>query len=152
MIFASVVLLAFIGMEGVAWASHRYIMHGFGWGWHASHHQVRKGIFEKNDLFGLVFSLIAISCMAAGVFWGGAWKYALAVGLGMTLYGAAYLFLHDMLVHKRFGVNLHPKSGYLRAVMRSHRLHHAYRTKEGCHAFGFLIPFQSVISRSGRRK
>jgi beta-carotene 3-hydroxylase len=144
MIFAAVVLLAFIAMEGIAWASHRYIMHGFGWAWHASHHPApghrRSGWFEKNDLYGLVFSVIAMGSILAGALWGGPWMYAMSIGIGMTLYGAAYLFLHDMLVHKRFGVNLHPHSGYLRAVMRTHRLHHARRTKEGCHAFGFLIP------------
>jgi beta-carotene 3-hydroxylase len=149
MIFAAIVLLSFAAMEGVAWASHRYIMHGFGWAWHASHHPApghrRTGWFEKNDLFGLVFSVIAISGMLVGVLRGGPWKYALAIGIGMTLYGAAYLFLHDMLVHKRFGVNLHPRSGYLRAVMRTHRLHHARRTKEGCHAFGFLIPLSGEL-------
>ena len=32
----ALVLATVIAMEGVAWASHKYIMHGFGWGWHLS--------------------------------------------------------------------------------------------------------------------
>ena len=30
----AIMLAACAAMEGVAWASHKYIMHGWGWGWH----------------------------------------------------------------------------------------------------------------------
>ena len=30
-------------MECVAWATHKYVMHGWGWGWHRSHHEPRRG-------------------------------------------------------------------------------------------------------------
>jgi len=30
------------------------VMHGWGWGWHRSHHEPRRGMFEKNDLFAVV--------------------------------------------------------------------------------------------------
>ncbi|HMP46582.1 MAG TPA: beta-carotene hydroxylase, partial [Sphingopyxis sp.] len=32
------ILATVVAMEGVAWASHKYIMHGFGWAWHRDHH------------------------------------------------------------------------------------------------------------------
>jgi len=41
----------FIGMEGVAWFTHKYIMHGIMWNWHQSHHVHHKNALEKNDLF-----------------------------------------------------------------------------------------------------
>jgi beta-carotene 3-hydroxylase len=44
-------------MEFVAWFSHKYMMHGFMWVWHESHHKPRKGRFELNDLFGFMFAL-----------------------------------------------------------------------------------------------
>jgi beta-carotene 3-hydroxylase len=46
-------------MEGVAWFLHKYVMHGFGWYLHEDHHRASKGKFEKNDLFGLFFSLLS---------------------------------------------------------------------------------------------
>ena len=40
-------------MEGVAYATHRWVMHGrLGWWLHASHHRRGTGRFELNDLYG----------------------------------------------------------------------------------------------------
>ena len=44
-------VVAFLFMEGVAWFTHKYVMHGFLWVWHRSHHTPRTGMFELNDLF-----------------------------------------------------------------------------------------------------
>lgn len=149
MTFLGLFVAVFLAMEFVAWFTHKHVMHGFLWGLHRSHHRPRaldgSAGPEKNDLFGAFFSLVA-----AGFFVLGASVHPLffAAGLGMTAYGVAYLFLHDMLAHKRFGVRLHPKGGYLRDVLRSHRVHHARRTKEGCVSFGFLLPMRkAAISR-----
>lgn len=127
----------FCAMEGVAWATHKYLMHGPLWVLHASHHRPRTGALERNDWFGAFFSLVA-----AGLFAAGAAVHPLffAAGAGMTAYGLAYLFLHDILNHKRFGIHIKPRNRYLRAVLRSHRVHHARSTREGCVSFGFLIP------------
>ena len=41
-------------MEGVAWFTHRYIMHGLLWHFHRDHHtRDNSGVFEKNDFFFL---------------------------------------------------------------------------------------------------
>ena len=32
--FTVLTLAVFFLMEGVAWWSHKYIMHGWGWAWH----------------------------------------------------------------------------------------------------------------------
>jgi len=47
---------AFAGMEAFAWFTHKYVMHGFLWVWHESHHRPRTGMFELNDLFAVVFA------------------------------------------------------------------------------------------------
>lgn len=138
--FLLIVLAVFFLMEAVAWATHKYVMHGILWNLHESHHLPRAGAFEKNDWFGAFFSVVAVGLFGAGYVYGPVWT---AIGVGVTAYGAAYLFLHDMLTHKRFGVNIKPKSGYLRAVLRSHRVHHARRTKEGGVSFGFLVPVKA---------
>ena len=31
------VFVTVAAMEGIAWSSHKYIMHGFGWAWHRDH-------------------------------------------------------------------------------------------------------------------
>ena len=50
-----------VAMEWVAWFSHKYIMHGWGWAWHASHHRPRDGWFELNDLYAVVGAAISIN-------------------------------------------------------------------------------------------
>jgi beta-carotene 3-hydroxylase len=52
-----VLVFFFLFMEGVAWFTHKYVMHGFMWVWHRSHHSARNGVFEKNDLFAFVFAI-----------------------------------------------------------------------------------------------
>ena len=52
-------------MEAVAYVAHRWVMHGFGWFLHESHHRVRHGMFELNDLYGVIFALPAIVLTSA---------------------------------------------------------------------------------------
>jgi beta-carotene 3-hydroxylase len=136
LLYAVVTVAAFVGMEGFAWAAHRYVMHGWGWGWHRSHHEPREGAFEKNDLYAVVFAVFA-----TGLFWVGAlpglrWVWFLA--LGITLYGIMYAFVHDGLVHQRWPFTWFPKRGYFRRLVQAHKLHHATQGKEGAVSFGFL--------------
>ena len=51
-------------MEWVAWSSHKYIMHGWGWGWHRDHHEPHDNTLEKNDLYGIVGAVTSISSFA----------------------------------------------------------------------------------------
>ena len=53
-----IVLGTFIFMEGVAWFTHKYIMHGFLWSWHKSHHKKHDHFLEMNDVFAVVFSIV----------------------------------------------------------------------------------------------
>ena len=61
-----IVVLTVIAMEVFAIVAHKYVMHGFGWGWHRSHHEPRTGWFEKNDLYAVVFAGVAIALIHAG--------------------------------------------------------------------------------------
>ena len=60
------VIAAFCLMEGVAWFTHKYVMHGFLWRWHKSHHEPRYGIFELNDLFSVIFGTVGAGLIILG--------------------------------------------------------------------------------------
>lgn len=128
-------LAAFGGMEVVACVTHRFVMHGALWCWHRSHHEPRHGMFERNDLFAVIFALPAMLLIWLGVNVSGWW---LPLGLGITAYGAAYAVFHDGLVHARFPVPLDGRAGFWRERVQAHRIHHAVITRDGCVSFGFL--------------
>ncbi|XP_065869274.1 beta-carotene hydroxylase 2, chloroplastic-like isoform X2 [Euphorbia lathyris] len=46
-------------------------------------------------------------------------------GLGITVFGIAYMFVHDGLVHKRFPVGPIANVPYFRKVAAAHQLHHS---------------------------
>lgn len=124
-----------IAMEGVAWWTHRYVMHGWGWAWHQSHHEPRRGWFELNDLFAVVGAVISVALILYGAEgFGPTWW----IGWGMTAYGALYFLLHDGLVHRRWPWKWQPKSGYLKRLIQAHKIHHAVHEKDGAVSFGFL--------------
>jgi beta-carotene 3-hydroxylase len=137
MIYLALFLGTFALMEGVAWAMHKYVMHGFLWCLHKSHHEPRTGRFELNDLFGVFFAVVSMVLIYIGV-----WHQLdyLFVGLGVTAYGAVYFLAHDILVHRRLAIRINPRKGYLRRLYQAHRMHHAVEGKQGCVSFGFVIP------------
>ncbi len=130
-----VFLAVFFGMEGVAWATHRYVMHGSLWILHESHHRPRASWFELNDLFGFFFSIVSFGLILGGTFYYGPLLWA---GLGMAGYGLVYFLVHDVMVHRRVELGFVPRNGYLRRIYQAHRLHHATHGKEDSVSFGFL--------------
>jgi beta-carotene 3-hydroxylase len=133
----TIALGVFFFMEGVAWFTHKYVMHGFMWNWHNDHHNHHKGFFEKNDLFSVVFSLIAIGSIIAGIEVPSLW-FMLPVGIGVTMYGIFYFVFHDIIVHRRVKLKTKFTNPYLLRIMRAHYIHHKVHTREGAEAFGFL--------------
>src|SRR4051812_21698716 len=105
-----ILLLTVAAMEGAATLVHKYVMHGFGWNWHRSHHAPRTGWFEKNDLYALVFAAISFALFVIA---GGPGARLWWVGLGTAVYGLVYALLHDGLVHRRLPIRRIPKSRYL---------------------------------------
>lgn len=130
-----IILVTVAAMEFIAWWSHKYIMHGWGWGWHESHHLPHQGGFEKNDLYAVVGSVTAIFLFILSLL---VWQPLFWVATGVTIYGALYFLAHDGLVHHRGPFKFVPKSGYLKRVYQAHRLHHAVKGRDGCVSFGFL--------------
>ncbi|MFM9976546.1 MAG: sterol desaturase family protein [Sphingomonadaceae bacterium] len=122
-------------MECVAWASHRYIMHGWGWAWHRDHHEPHDNVLEKNDLFGVVFAVIAMSLFAYGYFHSTVLWW---VAVGITGYGVIYTVIHDGLVHQRY-FRWVPRRGYAKRLVQAHKLHHATVGREGGVSFGFIF-------------
>ena len=124
-------------MEGIAYAAHRWVMHGPGWFLHASHHRPRPGMFEANDLYAVIFAVPSIVLLYGGVNlgWGG---WAIGVGAGIAAYGAIYFGFHDVIVHARAPHRYVPRWGYMKRIVQAHRLHHAVETREGTVSFGFL--------------
>jgi beta-carotene 3-hydroxylase len=140
LVFATAVITSLIvatAMEAVAWATHRYVMHGILWVLHEDHHRPRRRGFQKNDLFAVFFAVWAIVFFA----WGrvsGAWA-PYSVGAGMTLYGLGYFLFHDVMFHHRVPwLRLKPWTHYLKRIVRAHADHHQSFAKGQARSFGFL--------------
>ena len=139
-------------MEGVAYAAHRWVMHGPGWFLHASHHRARTGPFEWNDMYAVIFAVPSIVLLLGGVqlgwWWGCTW-----IGAGIAAYGAIYFGFHDVIVHRRIAHRYVPRSNYMKRIVQAHRLHHAIEAKEGTVSFGFLYaPPAHVLKARLRRQ
>ena len=142
-----IVVATFLAMEFVAWGSHKYIMHGFGWGWHRDHHEPHDKVLEKNDRYALVGAAMSIAAFALGsplVMGANAWAPGTWIGLGILLYGIVYSLIHDGLVHQRY-FHWVPRKGYARRLVQAHRLHHATIGKEGGVSFGFVFARDPVV-------
>ncbi len=146
----AIVVGTFLFMEGVAWFTHKYIMHGFLWSWHHSHHSLRHGWLERNDLFALVFSLPAVALIVTG-YEVPSLFFLRYVGFGVTAYGVFYLLFHDILVHQRIPFKFRAKHPYLKRMIRAHYIHHAKHTKEDCEAFGFLYAPPKFDERAAKK-
>ncbi len=133
----SFLLIAFFGMEGVAWFTHKYIMHGIGWFFHKDHHQRETEHFlERNDFFFLIFAIPGILGLLIGL--QNNYNYFFWIGLGITLYGATYFFVHDIFIHQRFKIFRNSDNAYFRAIRRAHKMHHKHIGKEDGESFGML--------------
>jgi beta-carotene 3-hydroxylase len=135
------VAVAFAAMEGIAYAAHRWVMHGPGIGWHESHHRPRPGLVERNDLYPLTFAGATIAAMAAGTASPRLRESTLCIGAGVSAYGTAYLLVHDGIIHRRLGarVGAARQQGYGRWVARAHASHHAHTGEP----YGMLLPLTS---------
>ena len=125
-------------MEGVAYVSHRWVMHGPGWFLHESHHRARTGFWELNDWYFVIYATPSIALLVLGT--SGIWDdWAIWMGAGIAAYGAIYLGFHDVIVHKRVDSGYVPRWSYMKRIVQAHRIHHIVETKDGTVCFGFLI-------------
>ena len=143
-----IVIAAFLRMEGVAWFTHKFIMHGLLWSLHKDHHKKETtGFFEHNDFFFLIFAIPGIAGLLFGMqnnfnllFW---------IGLGITIYGFAYFLVHDIFIHQRFKLFRNADNQYLKAIRRAHKMHHKHLGKEKGECFGMLwVPIKYFSRRN----
>jgi beta-carotene 3-hydroxylase len=130
---------AFVVMEPVTYAAHRWLMHGPGMVLHRSHHRVSGGgRLEANDWFPVMFATVVCAGLALGFNVAG-FGTLVPVGIGVTLYGAAYALVHDVYVHGRLPLFARrhgaPVAG-LEQLAEAHRLHHRF----GGEPYGMLLP------------
>jgi beta-carotene 3-hydroxylase len=139
-------VLAFVAMEPVTYLVHRFVMHGPGMRWHASHHGPRRGRLERNDLYPVVFGLSTFALMALGATVP-ALAWLLPVGVGISAYGIAYLLVHDVYAHRRLW-RFQRRLPVLERLATDHRLHH----RDGGEPYGFLVPIVVASRRRATRR
>jgi len=147
----SILLGTFVLTEFSAWANHKYIMHGFMWYFHADHHKRdHDSWFERNDLFFLVYAIPSWLLIMFGMMNNVAWYTW--VGFGIALYGLAYFFVHDIIIHQRFKWFTKSNNTYILALRRAHKMHHKHVGKEDGESFGMLIIKQKYIDEAVKLK
>ena len=134
--FIGVCVCTFVIMEFVAWATHKYVMHGFLWSWHKSHHKKTRGFFERNDLFFVFFGFVGAFSIITGLLYN---DIRLPIGIGVTIYGITYITVHDIFIHKRLRIFGKTDTLYFRALQRAHHAHHGNIGKHDGESFGLLF-------------
>ena len=148
LLWIAVFVATFLMMEGMAWFTHKYVMHGFLWKLHKDHHKKdHKHWWERNDLFFVFYAVVSIGFFLL-------WRYegvwiALPIGLGILAYGIAYFTVHDIFIHQRFKIFRNANNRYAKGVRRAHKMHHKHLGKEEGECFGMLfVPFKFFKNRN----
>jgi beta-carotene 3-hydroxylase len=135
----ALVTLTFVVMEGVAWATHKFVMHGFLWQLHRDHHKKdHHHVLERNDSFFLIFAIPSVVLFVVGNAQGlhTPWLW---IGLGILLYGIAYFLVHEVFIHQRIDWLKRSESVYFQALRRAHKIHHKHLGREEGECFGMLL-------------
>jgi beta-carotene 3-hydroxylase len=138
MIWGPLVLLTAYGMEHWARMLHGRVWHRSLWKMHRSHHAPRRGRFEANDLLSSSHSFLAIALIVYG-FEGAPGilrEAAFGIGVGMTVFGFAYVAIHDGFVHGRLPLKFLERFSYFRRVRAAHKAHHG---RPHAAPFGFFL-------------
>lgn len=136
--------VAFLAMEPVVYAYHRWIMHGVGIELHRSHHEAHEdGGWEANDVYPLLSATVTVLGFGLGFNVSGL-APLVPVCVGVTVYGACYAFVHDVYIHRRlrwFTAEWRPLEG----LKAAHRVHHIWHGEP----YGMLFP---VVPRALRER
>jgi beta-carotene 3-hydroxylase len=114
---------------------------------HKDHHQHEPGFWEKNDMFFLIFAIPSAACYIIGSAVAGMLPLFF-VGIGISLYGLAYFFVHDIFIHQRFKLFTRTKNTYLKAIRKAHKVHHKHLEPEDGECFGMLIVPRKYIKEA----
>lgn len=147
-IWIPVALAVAAAMELWAGLLHGRFWHGVLYPVHRSHHRKRHGRFEANDALSALHAPIAIAlilygCVAAP---GALREVSFGVGIGMTLFGVAYLVFHDGFVHGRLPVRWLGKVALFARIRDAHRVHHG----RGAVPYGFFLGPQELEAARAR--
>jgi len=135
------ITLTFIGMEGIAWLAHKYVMHGIGWSLHKDHHVPHSKKTEKNDFFFLIFAVPSWLSIMLGMMYQN--NISVYIGYGIIAYGLSYVFIHDIFIHQRIKWLRNTNSPYFKAIRYAHKIHHKHLGKEDGECFGMLfVPYK----------
>jgi beta-carotene 3-hydroxylase len=133
-----IIFATFLGMEFMAWCTHKFVMHGFLWNLHPDHHiPNKKSFFERNDVFFLIYAVPSWLCIMLGSMFALWW--VMHIGFGILAYGIAYFLVHEVFIHQRFKWFKNSETVYLKAIRRAHKIHHKHIGKEKGECFGMLI-------------
>lgn len=124
-------------MEFVAWATHKYLMHGFLWFLHEDHHHVTNHALQKNDAFFLIFAIPSWLCIMLGMM--NQNNVSVWIGFGIALYGFVYFLIHEVFIHRRMKWLRDIDHPYFIAIRKAHKVHHKHLSKEHGECFGMLI-------------
>ena len=125
------------GMVFMAWATHKFVMHGLMWYFHKDHHQEEPGFFERNDVFFLIYAIPSWLCIMLGLM--NEVYFTVWIGFGIALYGFTYFMIHDVYIHRRFKWLRDIDHPYFYAIRKAHKVHHKHLGKEHGECFGMLI-------------
>ena len=132
-----IIVITFFAMEFIAWATHKYLMHGLLWQLHKDHHVVDKNKkFQKNDFFFLIFAIPSIVLIYIGYEYN---NFCLFIGLGIALYGLGYFIVHEIIIHQRLPFFKRSNNSYIKSIRMAHKVHHKTLGKYGASSFGMLI-------------
>ncbi|KAG7671601.1 putative Beta-carotene 3-hydroxylase, chloroplastic [Nannochloris sp. 'desiccata'] len=140
-----------VGMEMYARFAHKILWHDnkLGYAIHKSHHVPRVGAFEANDIYAVMNAVPAVLLCGYGFLRpdmiGG---MCFGAGLGISLFGMSYLFIHDGLVHKRFPVGPLADVPELRRIAIAHQIHHT--DKFGGVPYGMFLGPQEIEAVGGK--
>lgn len=136
-IYALIALGTFMVMELVAWAAHKFLMHGPLWILHEDHHRGGYHPFQKNDAFFLIFAIPSWLCIMLG--WMAFTWWVVAIGVGIFIYGWCYFLVHDVIIHQRFKWFSRSNNYYVKVIRWAHKMHHKHYEKENGESFGLLV-------------
>jgi len=142
-----IAVTAFVLMEPITAATHRWVMHGIGEFLHRSHHRPLLQRFEANDWYPVIFAAVVNLGFFAGFNWRG-FGSLIPVGIGVTAYGVAYALVHDVYIHGRLGWFNGRRIATFDRLADAHRIHHLYNAAP----YGMLLPVvpADLRERAGR--
>lgn len=150
-IWIPVAIVVAVAMDIWAGLLHGGVWHRSLWPIHRSHHVPRTGRLERNDVLALLHAPPAIALILHGcaATESTGREIAYGVGIGMTVFAAGYATVHDGLVHGRLPVTALLRIGYLRRIVKAHRIHHT--TAHGRPYSLFFGPIELRIANFTRR-